>query len=228
MRRANVLSFGLQTAKQFSQMIKAILLIFDPVRSWDTIAQDKRSITFILTAFLLPLLALTLLAEAYGLSNWGKNFGDVIGHKQYNRQEVVVYVALQLVATLLVLFIGAKLLKALGDTFHGRHSYTQAFCAVAYGLSPMFLLRFLDAFPSISPWVPWAIGMILSVAIMYHGVPRVMEPDPPHAFGLYITSALLLAMTSGLARFLTYWWLLGKFTTVQKTILDFVGPLFAR
>ena len=60
----------------------------------------------------------------------------------------------QLIASLTVVWIGAKLIKALGDTFHGRHSFDQTFTVTAYGLSPLFLLRLLNSFPSVSPWVP--------------------------------------------------------------------------
>ena len=64
--------------------------------------------------------------------------------------------------------------------------------------------------------------MVLSVAALYHGIPRVMEPDPPHAFGLYLTSSLLLALASGLADFLAAWWMMGRFVTIQTAVNDFV------
>ena len=38
-----------------------------------------------------------------------------------------------------------------------------------------------------------------------------MEPDPSHAFGLYLMSALLLVLVSGLVRFVTAAYLGGKF-----------------
>ena len=38
---------------------------------------------------------------------------------------------------------------------------------------------------------------MLSIKILYHGVPRIMLPDPPDAFGLYLMSALLLTMVTG-------------------------------
>jgi uncharacterized membrane protein YecN with MAPEG domain len=117
------------------------------------------------------------------------------------------------------------MIKSIGETFHGRHSYTQAFTTVAYGLGPLFLLRLLDAFAGMSPWVCWSIGIILSIAALYHGVPRVMEPDPPHAFGLFFMSALLLALVSGLVRLVTASYLQGKFTKLQVIISDLAARL---
>jgi hypothetical protein len=75
----------------------------------------------------------------------------------------------------------------------------------------MFLLRVLDAFPAVSPWISWMVGIILSVVTLYHGLPRVMLPDPPHAFGYYVSTAFLLFFLTGLIRFLTAWYLQGKY-----------------
>ena len=126
---------------------------------------------------------------------------------------------------LLVVFVGANLLKAIGETFHGRHTYIQAFTAVAYGLSPLFLLRLLDAFSVISPWLSWSIGILLSVAVLYSGVPRMMEPDPAHGFGLFFMSAVLLVLVSGLVRFVTAAYLQGKFPKLQVIISDLAARL---
>jgi hypothetical protein len=62
------------------------------------------------------------------------------------------------------------------------------------------------------------LGVILVAKVLYIGIPRVMEPDPPHAFGLYLTSVLLLTMTTGLMNFICYWWMLGKFKTFETNI----------
>jgi hypothetical protein len=125
---------------------------------------------------------------------------------------------------LVVVLVGAAMVKAIGETFHGRHTYPQAFTTVAYGLSPLFLLRLLDAFKEISPWASWGIGIVLSIAVLYYGVPRMMEPDPPHAFGLYLMSSLLLLLITGILRYATAECLQGKFSKLQ----DLVTALAAR
>ncbi len=180
---------------------------------------------FILAVYLLPLLLFVSAAAGYGLVHWGKWLDEVGRLKSFTLGEVVVVEAAQFLVSLGVVFIGAKLLKSLGETFHGRHTYHQAFTAVAYGLSPLFLLRLLDVFPSISLWVSWAIGIILSVAVLYHGVPRMMEPDPSHAFGLYLMSSLLLVLVTALARFMTWAYLEGKFPKLQTFISDLAAQL---
>jgi hypothetical protein len=199
-------------------MIKALLLIFDPMATWEGILRARRSIVFILVIYLLPLLLITSAGEGYGLVQWGKWQGVISRLKKFSLPEAAVVEVIQILLSVLVVFAGAGLLRSIGETFHGRHSYRQAFTTVAYSLSPLFLLRLLDAFTGVYPWVSWAIGIILSIAVLYHGVPRMMEPDPSHAFGLYLMSALLLVMVTGLMRFVTAAYLSGKFPELQAII----------
>src|SRR5205814_2224813 len=83
----------------------------------------------------------------------------------------------------------------------------------------------LDGLKDISPWVGWSIGIVLSIAVLYQGVPRMMEPDPSHAFGLYLIGSLLLLLTSGLARFVTAWYLHGKFIGLESFISNLASRL---
>src|SRR5947207_2670403 len=101
---------------------------------------------------------LSCAAEGYGLNKLGKWQGEIPRLKLYGFGETIIFEVVQGVLSLAVVFLGAKLTKSVGETFHGRHTYSQSFSAVAYGLSPLFLLRLVDASPSISPWVTWAIG----------------------------------------------------------------------
>ncbi len=203
-------------------MIKALLLIFEPVATWERIVQSQRRWLFVLTGFLLPLLFLTSLAEGFGLVQWGVVQKDMLRPKVFSLTEASVYLGAQALLSILIVIVAAWLIKSLGETFHGRHSFGQAFTAVAYGLSPLFAFRVLDAFPAISPWVAWGIGILLSTAVLYHGLPRVMLPDPPHAFGLYLMSVILLIIITGLARFVTAWYLAGRFKSVERMVVELI------
>ena len=205
-------------------MIKALLLIFEPAAAWEKIALARRTVGYIVATYLLPLLIITSVIEGIGLAKWGRSRGRVseVMHMQtFPKSEVVVFEVFQVLLLLGVVFVGAKMVKSIGETFHGRHTYTQAFTAVAYGLSPLFLFRVLDAFPRVNPWISFAIGMVLSIGIMYQGIPRIMAPDPPHALGLFFMSSLLLAFVAGLVRFVTYWYLMGY----SEPLRDFVSKI---
>ncbi len=183
-------------------MTKALFLIFDP-KVWDRMAQARRGVGFICATYLLPLLLVVSAMEGEGLMRWGKWQPGVDVIRKFTGGEVILYEVAQLLLTLAVVFVCAHLVKILGETFHDRHSYTQAFTVVAYTLCPAFLLRLLDVFPMMNPWVPWAIGAVLSIWIFYQGLPRVMNPDPSHAFELYVISSMILVATTGLVCLLT-------------------------
>jgi len=205
-------------------MIKALLLIFEPFASWERIWRARRGVAFVLFLYLLPTLVLISAVEGYGLRHWGR--ARELGPRRfYTPGEVIIFEVAQVLLFMVIVLIGAKLIKSVGETFHGRHAFTQCFVLVAYGLSPLFLLHLLNAVKDISPWITWAIGIILSIAVLYQGVPRMMEPDPPHAFGLYLMSSVLLLFIAGLARFVTAWYLQGKFLTVDAFVTNLAERL---
>ncbi len=209
-------------------MIKAFLLVLDPSGTWDRIVLAKRSWLVILLGYLLPLWLIGAAAEGYGLVHWGKPHGMVSLVRPFPNSTALLFEIIQLLLFFLVVSIGAKIIKALGETFHGRNNFEQTFTVVAYGLSPVFVLHILDMFPGVSGWLYWAIwvaGILLSMSILYLGIPKVMLPDPPHALGLYLTSTVLLAMVSGLVRFLTFCYLEGKFGRLDDFMAKIVAHL---
>jgi hypothetical protein len=208
-------------------MIKALLLVFEPIETWERIFRAQRSFSFVLWRHLVPMLLLGCLVEGFGLHRWGKWQHDALRLKQFEVGEAVMFELAQLVIGLLVVFVAAKLLKSLGDTFHGRHTFLQSFTVAAYGLSPIFTIRVLDAFPAVSPWLTWPVGMIFVAGVLYQGIPRVMMPDPPHAFGLYLMSTVLLIVLTGLTRFVTAWYLQGRFKPVETILHDAGRWLFS-
>lgn len=214
-------------------MIKTLLLVLYPAATWDRIVLAKRGWLTILLFFLLPLWLLAGVAEGYGLVHWGKPSGEFSHIKNFSHSQALIFEFLQVLLMFIMVFLGARLIKASGETFHGRHTFNQAFTVTAYGLGPFFVLRILDIFPGVSSWIYWAtwiIAMFLVIGTLYHGIPRVMQPDPPAAFGLYVVSSILLIMISGLVRFLTFWYLAGNFGKLDVFIAKVVAhfPLLQR
>lgn len=192
-------------------MINALLLILEPIATWEKISRAKRGLAFVLGTYLVPFLVLTCAAEGYGLMRWGKIQGQVPRLRHFTLGEALFYEVACFALSLFVIFICSRIVQSIGTTFHSRHSFSQAFATVAYGLGPLLWLRFLDGFPGVSPWVGWVLGICLSIAVLYHGVPRMMDLDPSHAFGVYLMSVLLLFLATGVTRFLTASYLQGKF-----------------
>jgi len=199
-------------------MIKALLLIFKPSWAWEQIYLARRGVAFVLLAHLLPLLLLTGAADWYGLTVWGVSQGQVRQPKIFTPAQAAIFETAYFLLSLGTVFIGAWLVKALGDTFHGRHTFAQSFRVAAYGLSPLFLMRLAEAHPVINPWVAWVIGILLVLRCLYEGIPKIMEPDPPHAFGLFLMSSILLVFITGLVRFVTAWYLQGRFVRLKPWV----------
>jgi len=206
-------------------MLNALLLIFAPARTWERIVDSGRGIFYILITYLLPIMLLTSLGEGFGLVHWGKWQGEPYHIRKLSVGESVIFEAGQFLATLLIVVINAALAKSVGSTFHGRHTFTQGFTAVSYGLAPLFLCRLLNAFSDVNPWLSWSIGILLSIALLYHGVPLSMDPDPAHAFGLYTITSLMVLMTTGMLQLMTAFYLHGKFPKLEHAITSLAAQL---
>jgi hypothetical protein len=190
-------------------MIKAIFLIFESGATWDRIAQAQRSFAAILTTYLLPMVLLTTVVESWGLQRWGKWQPKFHLVRSFSLNTVIVFEVIQVLMLLAMVFVSALLLLRISQTFHSRGTYLQAFTTTAYAFSPLFLTHLLDAGPMINPWVCWGLGIGLSIWVLYQGIPRVMQPDPTHAFGLYLSMMFVMVLTSGIVRALTGLYLLG-------------------
>jgi voltage-gated potassium channel Kch len=199
-------------------MIKTLLLMIVPVATWEKIYRAQKSFAFVLVLYLLPLLVLSAAGESYGMIHWGKYRGEIQRLRTFSPAEAAIFEMAQFVWSLLVVFFGAIIVRSLGATFHGRHTYTQTFTVVAYGLGPVFMFRLLNAFSYIPAWAPWLLGTFFAWRVLYSGIPKVMLPDPPHAIGLYLMSNLILTFMTGLLALLAYGYLQGVFPKLEKLI----------
>ncbi len=190
-------------------MIKAIFLIFKPAATWEQIAQTRRRFFTVLALYLLPMVVLAGAVEGWGLQHWGKMQPRFHLIRDFSVSAAVTFELIQMVLSVAVVLVSALLLLRISQTFHSRGTYTQAFTAMAYAFSPLFVMRLLDAGQSVNPWVTWGIGIMMSVWIFYQGLPRMLEPDPAHAFGLYLSTVIVMVLMSGIMRVLTALYLLG-------------------
>jgi hypothetical protein len=190
-------------------MIKVFFLIFEPSVAWEKIAQARRGFTYITVVHLLPLILAGTALETWGLHRHGKWQARFQLYKQFSTEEILNFEIIQFILLFAVVFVSALLVYKISQTFQDRLSFLKAFTTAAYGFSPLFLLHFLDASASMHPAVPWLIGIGMVIWILYQGIPRVMQPDPTHAFGVYLSAMIVVVLTSGLARMITGMYLLG-------------------
>lgn len=190
-------------------MIKVFFLIFEPGVAWEKIARARRGFFFITIVQLLPLILLGSALETWGLLRNGKWQPQFQIFKHFPPEEIYTFAIVQFLVMFAVVFVSALLVYKIAQTFQDRLTFLQAFTTVAYGYSPIFLTHLLDASATMYPAVPWLLGVGLTMWILYQGIPRVMQPDPTHAFGVYLSAMIVVLLTSGLARLITAMYLLG-------------------
>jgi hypothetical protein len=136
--------------------------------------------------------------------------------KLFTASEAVLFEVIQILLWIALIFVLTSTVRALATTFHTRQRYYHAFMAIAYGLSPLFLLKLADGIPTLSVWVPWLAGAGLCLSVLYYGIPLCLQPDPAHAFGLYLMSSITVVIATGVLRFLTAWFLKGEFESLES------------
>jgi len=185
-------------------MITALLLVLDPSATWEKIgATPKHNVGRVFLSYLLPLLLLTVAVESFGMLRFGIYEGDLMPRLVKPSQELVTrYQIVQVTLDLLTIFAGAAIFRSVAQGFHRRHSYSESFATLAYSLGPFYLVRMLDAIPAMNTWLCYGIGILLAIAALYRGIPRVMKPDPSNALGLYLMASFVLLVGTGLAHFL--------------------------
>jgi hypothetical protein len=194
-------------------MFKVFFLIFEPRVAWDRIVRARRGFVFILGWYVLPMILLPAAAEGWSMERWGKWQPKFQRFMDFSLHDILVFETIQAVLLLAMVLLAALMLLIFSqtfETFQKRRHYLDAFTTVAYSYSPLLLLRLLDASPAVSPWVSWGIGITLAVWVFYQGIPQVMQPDPTHAFGLYLAGMFVMVLSSTLARVPTALYLLGE------------------
>jgi hypothetical protein len=207
-------------------MVKALFLIVAPRVAWDGIVQARRGFIFILCLYLLPMVIMTAAVEGWGLNRWGKWQPGFQKIREFSISNIITFEIIQSALALALVLLGAFILLKISRTFQNRHNYPDAFTTIVYGYSPLFLAHLFDAGPMVSPWATWAIGIVLTIWILYQGIPRVMQPDPSHAFGLYLCAMFVVVLTSGLVRLMTALYLLGEVDFKQSALAHKFPSLF--
>jgi uncharacterized membrane protein YecN with MAPEG domain len=191
-------------------MLTALQLIFSPFRAWEKIALARKRAVWILCVYLLPLLAVAVAAEGYALVRWGEKRNELDFVIKVSISGATRYALAQFLFLFGSIVIGAKCLQWVTHSFQVASDFTQCFCLMAYGFSPLLLARFLDAVPGMNTWACWALGALLSSSVLYHGVALVLRPEQTKGFGMYLVSLLIVAFSSLLSHFMAVTVLRGK------------------
>lgn len=183
-------------------MIRPFQLIFDTTATWEKIENDQRGVPILVVMVLLPLLVISLGLEGFLMYKFGDEIGPLDRLMRVSPDLIVRYEVTHFVLFLVIVFGGSALVTKLGESFHSRHNYRACFTTLTYSLSPLYLSHILDGWPEMNTWICFVIGILLSVSLLYKGIPRTLRPEPSNALGMYLFLSVFLIMACGLAHYL--------------------------
>jgi hypothetical protein len=211
-------------------MLRALRLLFSPSKTWEAMALNPPHAVTIILVSLLPLMVVTFGVEGYGLLRLGESVGGIGRQLQLSHERVIRYEAFYAVASMVVIFAGTFLMKSVAESFGVITSFGGCFVLMACGFMPIFLMRIPDGVPQINTWICWAVGAVLAVRILYHGVALWLKPEQTKGFGLFLVSIVYTFVLSGLVHFAAVQVLHGRLLKKvypEKNVALLVQPLFA-
>lgn len=197
-------------------VLKDFLLIVRPVTTWNCLAAQPKSVPLIFGVFFLPMLLLSALAGAAGAMFLGRHQMTETAIKQITWGKSIYCELLEISALLLLVLVSAQFIKMFGNTCHRRNDLAQSLTLLLHAFGPMLVVQCLNIIPGINPWLPWAIGVALMLGALYHGLPRIMQPDPPSALGLFLGSSFVVVTLLFLLQFFMRWFFLTQFRPLQN------------
>ncbi len=191
-------------------MLRALTLLFSPGKTWERMALKPPNALTVVIISLLPLMAVTLAAEGYGLWKFGEVLNGIGKPLPLPRERIIRYEAFYGVASFIVILAGTSLTKSVADSFGTIAPFAKTLVLMSCGFMPVFLMRVPDGIPQINTWICWAVGAALTARILYHGVALWLKPEQTKGFGLFLVSVVYTFVLSGLVHFAAIQVLHGK------------------
>jgi hypothetical protein len=181
-------------------MLRSLKLVFSAGAEWQKISVNPPHPLVVFFVSLLPLIAVSLGAEAFGLMRLGETLGE-FGLIRLPEERIIKYVLFYGIASIAVIVLGSALLRSMAPSFNLQNSFGAWLILMAYGYTPIYLSRLADALPQINSWVCYAIGAALAVRVLYHGVAYWLKPEQTKGLGVLLMCIIYVVVLSGLVHF---------------------------
>jgi hypothetical protein len=193
-------------------MFRAFALLFTPLDGWTRLGTLQPGVALVLFLNTLPLLALGLGGEYYGITHWGLTKQSLAGAQSAggDPQLALRYLEFQAVGLITATFLAALMLHWISASFNLRTTFKASFAAVAFSLGPYFLCRALDGLPSMNTWACYGVGILLAVNLLYHGIGCMLQPEATKGFGLLICGTMTVSVLTAVVHLLAQAVLEGK------------------
>jgi hypothetical protein len=181
---------------------RAMKILFQPGAEWDRIKGERTSLGSLLMGYILPLVVLSAACGVIGMSLIGVGmFGVSV---KVPIVQAVVSGVLQVVFTLVAVFLLGLLINALAPTFGSTQDPSQANKLAAYSMTAGLLAGVFTIFPPIA--ILGILGLY-SLVLLYIGLPRLMNTPADKRVGYFVTiliiwivGALVIGWAVGAAR----------------------------
>lgn len=166
-------------------------IMLTPKTEWDAIAVDPAPTATLVTAYVLPLAAVSAIAHFISSAVIGTSipFGGTFRMPMGWALGMMVY---QLVMSVVAVFLLGFIIDVLAPTFGGQKNFNQAVKVAAYS----YTAGWLGGVLGIIPWVGWILGLILSlygIYLLYLGLPKLMK-NPPEKSVAYTVVVIIVAI----------------------------------
>jgi hypothetical protein len=192
-------------------VLKEFFIIFSPESAWDQITASRRGNCFVFIIYWVPMFSLLGLVEGHGLILLGREQVAQGMDDRFTLAKVTIYEIGNGLITLGLVCLAALFIKYFANACHARNRLGQSLAVMLHASGPLLLVQLFNGFPDMYLWLTWLLGITVMLGTLYHGLPRMMQPDPPSAMGLYVGSAAIVFLLMLGGRLLTGFYLAGDF-----------------
>lgn len=221
-RRVNL---DLGSKWQAVPIVKDAFFIIKPVITWNRIILSPKPPWFIFVVYFLSSVILVGIVEGHTLMLTGKSLVERGQNNRFTFAKVFVFEAWQFLFLAILLWVTALFLTMYANACHQRNNINQSLKVVLHSIGPLLLIQLLNGIPGIYVWLTWCGGVFFCLAAFYNGIPRILMPDAPSALGLFITAAFVFVSLLAVWRFMTYWYLIGEFRSLENFFTNLASNL---
>lgn len=165
-------------------------LLMSPASEWDAIAGEDANVQNIYMNYVGPLIIVSALAAAIGMSVIGINYG--LGTFRVPAGAALGQAILQIVLGLAGVYITGLVINALAPQFGGTQDAGQAFKVAAYSPTAAWVAGFVMILPQLG--IIALLGGLYSLYLLYVGLPKLMKPaeDKALVYTLAIVGVMIV------------------------------------
>jgi len=165
-------------------------ILLTPKPEWVIINNERSSVATVLTSYVLPLLAIGVVATFIGQGLIGRN---VYGYSTASVKTGLISAVIFVIASVIHVFVLAGIIEVLAPSFNSEKNWEKSFELAGYSLTAAFVGAIFMLFPALSILV--ILCSIYSLYALYTGIP-IMKKTPEDKQVGYLAVIVLLTIVA--------------------------------